>query len=310
MLMRGRYTSAYRRCSPVGRRWNKGGLPLPKPVDSKKVAPANTDAGVDIFHLAINHLPENLVEDLAREVVRRLSFRMPGMASTKGGPTAKEIDRFCAALLSQDDTAADRIIRNVQREGAEIETIYLGYITGASRRLGEMWENDQVSFIEVGLGTGRLYRVLRGLRHTLAPVLLRGRTRSPAMFALVPGETHSLGLEIAADLFRRDGGDADVCIGKSHDEILTIAEERHHGVIVLVANSSRVLPALIRLSVAVRISQPVTPIALAGHLIDSDPTLKTVVGADLVISDIRRAVVDLRHLTEGDDFLPPAGGST
>ena len=281
---------------------------MPKPVDNTSLGTDTSFTDHDPFDVAARHLPENLVQDLAREVVRRLAFRMPSAVIADGAPSAKDIDRFCAALLSPDDTAADRVILNVQRDGTGIETLYLGYITGASRRLGEMWEQDQISFLEVSLGTGRLYRILRGLRHTLAPVLLRGRTRSPALFALVPGETHALGLEIAADLFRRDGGDADVCIGKTHDEILAIAEQRHHGVIVLIAHSSRMLPALIRLSVALRISQPVTPLAVGGNLVDDNDEVQSILNADLVISDMRKAVLDLRHLTEQNSSGPAGGG--
>lgn len=262
-------------------------------IDSKAYAEAD-----QAFRLASKHLPDKLVADLAREVVRRLAFRMPGVTPSDGGPSPVEIERFCTALLSREEEAADRIILAARRDGVEIQTIYLGYIAGASRRLGEMWETDQASFIEVSIGTGRLYRIIRGLRHAIAPVLLEGRARSPALFALVPGETHSLGIEMAADLFRRDGGDVDVCVGMSHAEILDIVDARHHGVIVLVANSDRVIPALVQLSVALRISQPVTPVALAGNLVDQMPEARAMVEAELVISDIGSAIPDLRRLTE------------
>jgi len=269
-----------------------------KPVDKTKLDTLAYAAADEAYRLATQHLPEGLVHDLAREVVRRLAFRMPGVRLSQGHPTEQDIERFCAALLSQDEEAADRIILNVRREGVGIETIYLGYIAGASHRLGEMWETDQVSFIDVSLGTGRLYRILRGLRHAVAPVLLRGRTRSPALFALVPGETHALGIEIAADLFRRDGGEVDVCIGMSHDEIVGLAETRHHGVIVLVANSNRVIPELVQLAVALRISQPLTPLALAGNMVELEPVEQGMIGADLVIPDIPSAIPELRRLTE------------
>jgi methanogenic corrinoid protein MtbC1 len=262
-------------------------------IDSKAYAEAE-----EAFRLAKEHLPDDLISDVAREVVRRLAFRMPGVEGAEGYPTDADIERFCAALLSNEEDAADRIILAARRDGAEIETIYLGYIAGASRRLGAMWETDQASFIDVSLGTGRLYRIIRGLRHAIAPVILEGKTRTPALFVLVPGETHSLGIEMAADLFRRDGGDVDVCIGQSHDEILRLADTRHYGVVVLVANTERVISALVQISVALRISQPLTPFALAGNLVDKEPEAKSLVGAELVISDVGSAMPDLRRLTE------------
>ena len=148
------------------------------------------------------------------------------------------------------------------------------------------------------MGTGRLYRIIRGLRHEIAPVVLEGRRQMPALFVLAPGETHTLGIEMAADLFRRDGGDADVCIGKSHDEIMELAETRHYGVVVLVAHSDRVIAPLLQLSVALRISQPVTPFALAGNLVDANPDVQKMVEAELVISDVSSVIPDLRGLTD------------
>lgn len=266
-----------------------------KPSDLDRQAYAGADQA---FRAVTQHLPEDLVAGLAREVVRRLAFRMPGIRPLKGIPDETEIERFCTALLSPDEEAADRIILNVTRDAVDIETIYLGYIAGASRRLGKLWEQDQLSFVDVSLGTGRLYRIIRGLRFAIAPVLLDGRPRTPALFVLTPDETHTLGIEMAADLFRRDGGDADVCIGKTHDEVLSLAESRHYGVIVLVAHSDRVIPQLLQLSVALRIAQPLTPIALAGNLVEAAPQMQEMVEAEIVVTDIRTAIQDLRKLTD------------
>lgn len=250
------------------------------------------------FRLTQQTLPPDLVLGVAQEVVRRLAFRMPGVTPSDNYPDAAKIETLCRALLADDEIAADQIIMDAQRDGADIETIYLGYIAGASKRLGEMWEHDEVSFIDVSLGTGRLYRIIRGLRHAIAPVVLEGRSRMPAMFALVPGETHNLGIEVAADLFRRDGGDVDVCLTLSHDEIVARAERHHFGAIVLVANSDRVIPALIQLAVALRIALPLTPLALAGNLVDQTPDAAKMIEADLVISDIHAAIPTLREMTQ------------
>jgi len=261
-------------------------------IDEKAYEDAET-----AFRLAHETLPPDLVAGVAQEVVRRLAFRMPGVVMRGKQPSAEQLDRLCAALLSPDEDAADRIILSALRDGIDIETIYLGYIAGASRRFGEMWEDDAVSFIQVGLGTGRLYRIIRGLRHAIAPVVLEGRTRMPAMFALVPGENHNLGIEVAADLFRREGGEAEVCLNLSHDEIVARAERHHFGVILLVANSDRVIPALLQLAVALRIALPTTPLALAGNLVDKRPEAAKMIEADITVKDISEVVSVLREVT-------------
>ena len=206
------------------------------------------------FRLAGQKLPAATVEALAREVVRRLAFRMPRTASKEDLPTPSEIALLCTALLSTDEAAADRIILAARRDGVKIEDIYLGYVAGAARRLGSMWEEDEISFVEVTLASGRLYRIIRGLRHVLASTLSDGRDERPALFALVPGEDHTLGIEIATDLFRREGWDVDMSLGQAHDALLEQAEERSYRAIVLVAHSDRMIEPLTRLVLALRIS--------------------------------------------------------
>lgn len=254
----------------------------------------------DAFRLANERFEPGLVKDLAKEVVRRLAFRIPSDDPVFGMPDDVLVTEFCEALLSEDETLADRIIQGAQDDGVSLEAIYLGYLAGASRYLGEQWDRDDISFMDVSKGTGRIYRIIRGLRHKIAPLVLEGRRRTPALFALAPGETHTIGIEIAADLFRRDGGEVDVCLNKTHDEILELAETRHYSVIVLAAHSDRIVGSLLQLAVALRISQPLTPFALAGNLVEQLPEVKVMIGAELVLTDIKTAIPELQRLVRAD----------
>ena len=141
---------------------------------------------------------------------------------------------------------------------------------------------------------------LRGLRHVLAPQIIQGRETRPALFALVPGETHTLGIEIATDHFRRDGWDVDMLMGLDHDAMVAEADLRHYEAIVLVANSDRMLESLTRLSLALRITQPLAHIIVAGGILDHHPDILRLVGAEAVMADLDSAIVILR------DVLGPA----
>ena len=250
------------------------------------------------FRFAERRLSEDAVEALAREVVRRLAFRMPRKIPLESLPTAAEIDILCAALLSDDDAAADRIITEARRDGVPVDAIYLGYVAGAARLLGQMWEDDRASFVQVTLASGRLYRIIRGLRHIVGPTIVRGRHQRPALFALVPGETHSLGIEIATDLFRREGWDVDLSMHASHDGLLEQAEERSYRAVVLVAHSDRMIAPLTKLVLALRIAQPLAHVVVAGNILNHDPDVSKLVGADAVIEDIETAVATLRAIVD------------
>ena len=248
------------------------------------------------IRLVNKKLPQQAVSELAREVVRRLAFRMPNSVSRNGLPTEDEIAELCDALLSPQDRAADDFILNVRRNSADIEVVYLSYVAGAARRLGQLWDEDQISFMDVTLGCGKLYRIIRGLRHVIAPSITKDRDEYPAMFALVPGETHTLGIEIATDIFRREGWDVDMLVGLDHDHLIEQSDRRTYRAIVLVANSDSMIEPLTRLVLALRISHPMSHIVVAGNILNHYPNISSLVGSDAVIRDIETAVAKLRDV--------------
>lgn len=243
-------------------------------------------------------LPETAVERLAQEVVRRLAFRMPKLHRGGQMPHGAEIDRFCAALLSSDEVAGDRVILSAQQDGASPETIYLGYIAGAARKLGDMWVADELSFMQVTLACGRLYRIIRGLRHVLEETLVSQTEARHVLFGLVPGDNHTLGIEMATDLFRRDGWDVDKFMGDNADALIEMTENARYQSVVLVANSERMLAQLIRLVLAVRITQPMAHIVVAGGIAAQVPDVDRLVGADAVMHDLDTAIAQLRRIID------------
>ena len=211
-------------------------------------------------------------------------------------PTEDEIAELCDALLSPQDRAAHDFILNVRRNSADIEVVYLSYVAGAARRLGQLWDEDQISFMDVTPGCGKLYRIIRGLRHVIAPSIIKDRDEYPAMFALVPGETHTLGIEIATDIFRREGWDVDMMVGLDHDHLIEQSDRRTYRAIVLVANSDSMIEPLTRMVLALRISHPMSHIVVAGNILNHYPNISSLVGSDAVIRDIETAVAKLRDV--------------
>ena len=221
---------------------------------------------------------------------------MPSHVKRNDLPTEDKIAALCDALLSSEDHVADDFILNVRRESTDIEVIYLSYVAGAARRLGQLWLEDEISFMDVTLASGKLYRIIRGLRHVIAPSIIKDRDEHPAMFALVPGKTHTLGIEIATDIFRREGWDVDMMVGLDHDMLVDHSDRRSYRAIVLVANSDTMIEPLTRLVLALRISHPLSHVVVAGNILDHYPNISSLVGADAVIKDIEFAVKQLRDV--------------
>ena len=271
-----------------------------KPTDDDALDRDAYSRADDHFRMVRSRLPQRDVEAVAREVVRRLAFHLPRTRRPGQLPSKAEIAALVHALLSSDELAGEQLILRARREGSSIETIYLGYVAGAARLLGEMWENDTVSFMDVTLASGRLYRIIRGLRHVLDAALHGEDDEQRALFALVPEETHTLGIEIATDLFRRAGWDVDLSVGEDEDMVVARAEQQRYRAIVLVANNQEMLPNLISLVLAMRLTQPMAHVIVAGNIVTQVPEVDDLVGADHLIHDIEGSVGRLEAIVAHD----------
>ena len=230
-------------------------------------------------------LPEDTVESLAREVLRRLASRET--PSSVNEPTDEAIALLCHALLSDDDGHGARFIQEIETDGATVEVVYLQYLARAAQMLGTWWEKDQISFMSVTLGTSRMYAIMRGMQHRFR--MPKTGSKRSALFASVPGETHTLGVRMAADLFRRDGWDITLKLGLSHDELVAHMEGSDAVLFGVSAAGEHSIRALSQLVIALRISNPNTKIFVSGNAITEAADKISLMGLDGVAADIQTA---------------------
>jgi MerR family transcriptional regulator, light-induced transcriptional regulator len=259
------------------------------------------DAGVfararEIFATPSSRLPLHAVQALATEVIARLSNRN-AVAPVGLGRSAEvpidagmdqRIDTLCHALLAMDDREATDIVMQAHAEGATVEVLYLGYLAEAARRLGRWWQDDRVGSVEVVIGAGRIYAIMRGLRRLFGPGQLRD-ARFRAVFASVPGETHMLGVAMAADLLTMHGWEIDLRAGLDHDTLVTEVGSIAYPIIGLSASSTRMLFPLARLIVALRVSNPGAWILVSGPIVALEPEVANLVDADAAAVDFSQA---------------------
>lgn len=239
-------------------------------------------------------LPQATLNTLAVEVVSRVANNLRFEVQPDLQPSSDEIDTLCNALVSDDPREAATLIDRAQMRGSSYETLCLLYLSVAARRLGEWWDNDEVSFYRVTVAAGRIYAILRILRRERplgTPNLLRAAT-----FASVPGENHTLGITIASDLARERGWDVELFVGLTHDVLVEKLEQRQPMLIGLSASGKRSLPALTRLIVALRIHNPGARILVCGQIAASNLTLVGVTGADAAAADFDSALALMDRL--------------
>lgn len=230
--------------------------------------------------------PEAAVRSLAREVVVRLSRARA--ASPEVPPD--QVALFCAALSGNEPEQAERVARAALEAGLSFDQLCETYLAPAARRLGTLWEADEMTFAEVTLAANRLFGLLRRLAHRPAP-----RAASPfVVFAAPPGEEHILGVSMAAERARGVGWDVVLHIGLDHDTLVARIAESAPDVIGLSLSSRRALLPTTRLVVALRVTVPSAPIVLSGPGVAE--VQQPIPGVDVMTPDFDVAMAAMARL--------------
>jgi len=241
-------------------------------------------------------LPVDAVQSLANEVVQRLSAKPMSSNEVADTIPTTAIEQLCSALISDDPDAAAVLISEIRGDGTSVADVYQLYLAAAARRLGEMWASDDLSFVEVTIGTSRILAIMRSLRSAFRADLL---TKERALiFATVPDEQHTIGITMAADIFRREGWEIELLVGDTHEGILDRVSTSDALVVGLTAHGSQSLAGLIRLVLAIRIVNPTAYVLISGNIIEDAEDIITLTGADGFASDIDTALVEVERLYE------------
>ncbi len=231
-----------------------------------------------------SHLPGDSVTSLAREVLGVVANRSARADDAADGATLAEIDGFCRALICSDEGEARQIIARTREAGASPEAIYLDLLARAAGQLGEWWNEGEASFTEVSIGTSRIHSIMRSMN----PLFEKTSWQSvkSAFFASAPGETHTLGVKMAADLFRRAGWEITLQIGLSEDDLIRAILDGGHRIVGLSAGGEHSLEQLRDLVAAIRDRAPGARIVICGQVVSRHEAEARALGADALAAGI------------------------
>jgi methanogenic corrinoid protein MtbC1 len=271
-------------------------------------AGTGTDESVPCDAARINGQPPlHLLAGLAHEVVRRIAYRERDNDAPPHAPSAEEVEELCMALLSNDGaTSAEEIISTLAKDTTR-EVIYLGYLAAAARMLGDWWTEDRVSFTDVTAATGRIFELLRKITITAHPGA--NRQDLTVVFASVPGEHHTLGIRMAADLFRDDGWDIALKIGLSETELVAEIRKLPRCIVGLSIGGQHSLDRLAGLVEALHRHCPQAVIVVSGQDVDGLRPRLSAMGLDAVAGEINEAKEHISALWDREmarDVCPSA----
>lgn len=157
---------------------------------------------------------------------------------------ADRIESFVTLALHEDNSLAFNYLEKLLIEGTPVEALLVDILAPAVRTLGDMWETDLISFMDVSLGLSRVQQLLRQLRQTT-----QGRTpleavKGRALLVPAPGEQHTFGLRVVEEFLLRDGWDVRSDLGAGEDEIIRLVSEEDYIFVGLSLSGHRLLPGL------------------------------------------------------------------
>jgi methanogenic corrinoid protein MtbC1 len=159
--------------------------------------------------------------------------------------------------------------------------LYHGLVAPAVERVGRAWTEGEISLTGMMRASLRTWRILCDLRDAF--VLVTDRVPGQeAVFALCPGECHTLGLTMTADDLRRHGWEVELLIGYGHDELVARMDRLSPTTVALAATGIDMVLPLARLVVALRAHLPGVWIMVGGSITERVDGILALTGADAV----------------------------
>lgn len=213
-------------------------------------------------------------------------------------PTRDDRNRFEVIVLYSDTFDCFSFVSALRERGVSLPDIYLGLFQPVAEHLGQRWEEDSLSFVEVTRAIGLMQTLVRTLGAD-------GKTPHPIdaahriALASPSNEQHALGMLIVSQLFEMEGweveGGSQLVAGQPLNNLV---HDEWFGVVGLSASSEEsarrlksVIDDLRQASVNESISVIVGGQGFANH-----PELSDEVGADGLATDAMDAIAKAEQL--------------
>lgn len=203
-------------------------------------------------------------------------------------------------VLSRGEPAAIAYVEAMRDGGAGAEAIYLDLLAPAALRLGVMWEEDTCDSTEVTVGLWRLQSAMRELSPSFLDQPTGRADGARILLVPLPGESHTFGLSMVHEFFRRAGWNAwSGPVASSAELAAMVRSERVDVVGFSLSCDERLETAYTEIRAVRRASlNPGIAIMVGGPPFADNPLLAAQLGADGTATDGRQAVAQAQALVE------------
>lgn len=237
-------------------------------------------------------VPVQRTAGFALEVINRLVAR-----KTLGAGCVLDhlVDRLLQSLRVQDAQALHAVLADLRKARIRDEAIVTQYIPEVARRLGEGWNNDSLSFLEVTLGAARLAEMVRELGSAFEPGSEVEDADVSVLLIVPPGEQHTLGSGVLACQLRLQGVSVCLRLAPSLADLAALLSTRQFdGAMISVGSHERVEHCAVLVKTLHTLTKGQLPVAVGGSVMDEERDLLVRIGADLVTNNIEAALASFR----------------
>ena len=160
---------------------------IAKPTESHLQEFASVIENIIVPRLLMSHVNTN--SDLTAE---RASLRNVAVSD------------FIALTTKDDPSSAIDYVRHLMANGVSFQEVLLDLMAPAARVLGERWDQDKASFVEVALGVAPMHRILREFDGVPSHLWSNAGFGRHALLLPAPGELHSFGLRLVREFLLRE----------------------------------------------------------------------------------------------------------
>lgn len=211
-------------------------------------------------------------------------------------PRTAEIRDLAGLVLGPDNNDAADYLLQLKDRGVSLDDLHAELLEPAARLLGELWNEDDIDFVDVTLGVSRLQRLVH---------VFEGLDQVPdyddkrrVLLAAAPGEQHSLGSTIVQKFLRAAGWHVWSCASPRIEEAADLAATEWFAVVGFSVGSDIHVE---QLSAAIaklreRSLNPRVGVMVGGSAISREPDLVARLGADGTAANGPAAVILAKKL--------------
>lgn len=174
-----------------------------------------------------------------------------------------------------------------------LQALYLKLFAPAARRIGEMWEDDRLDFLQVTQALATIQLVLHHLSEKSDAEPRRYDETRRIVIARAPGEQHIFGVLTVSEFFRLGGWEVHGGIGQETDQtLISLVQGRWYAMIGISVGSEARIAALSVIIPKIRAASKNKRLGImvGGPAFLENPTLFEAIGADAMAQDADQAV--------------------